>query len=460
MDLRDLLGQAYQEKLNHIFRQIQSLNFFINSQYYTDHGGEHTNRVERLIDRLLPDDIKQTLNCVEAFLLLSAVHLHDIGMMEGREEHHEKSKKFVEVCRDHLGLDKYEASNIGYICWAHGVSKREIKITVDHLSGERVRKQFLIALLRLGDILDIEYHRAPEIVYNFWKNKMSPDSRVFWYEHQVFKSVYIDPQKWLILIEAQPSDEIINGEKLRYRVIETVFKIQEELDNWTGRGGEYGLLEREKLYYNEVLLRLESQGIFLPVRVWMEKLDREKMVSKVVSSFKHRNRKKIIEFLKEIIKHENEDQYVRGAAIEELKALKAKEALPELIQLIKDEDNADKYPRIRKLALEAIADIVPYGNIEIIFNRLKDTDTDVMRVAEDIIRGLKKERRFIKFMLSILFGKEWDYTARYLAIEKLKEFKEKRALKILKKIYRDETEDENLREAANEAIRVLEKNNA
>ena len=456
MELRDLLDQEYQERLRHILRQIKELNPFINPRYYTDHGGEHTNRVERLINRLLPDDIKQTLNCVEAFLLLSAIHLHDIGMMEGREEHHEKSKKFVEVCRDYLGLDKYEASNIGYICWAHGVSKREIKITVDHLSGERVRKQFLIALLRLGDILDIEYHRAPEIVYNFWKNKMSPDSRVFWYEHQVFKSVYIDPQKWLILIEAQPSDEIINGEKLRYRVIETVFKIQEELDNWTGRGGEYGLLEREKLYYNEVLLRLESQGIFLPVRVWMEMLQREKMVSKMISLFKDRDRKKVIGFLKEIVRNQNEDQYVRGAAIEELKVLKAKEALPELIQLVND-----KYPRIRKLALEAIADIAPYRNIEIIFKKSKDEeDRDIREVAQNLIRGLKRERRFVKFMLSILPKKEWSYTPRDLAIEKLKEFKEKRALKILKKIDRDETEDENLREATREVIKVLEEGNA
>jgi len=457
MELRDLLDQEYQERLRHILRQIKELNPFINPRYYTDHGGEHTNRVERLINRLLPDDIKQTLNCVEAFLLLSAIHLHDIGMIEGREEHHEKSRKFVEVCKDYLGLNKYEASNIGYICWAHGVSKEEIKVTDDYLGNERIRKQFLVALLRLGDILDIEYHRAPEIVYRFWKSKMPPDSRAFWCEHQVFKSVYIDPQKWQILIGAQAGDEMINNEKLRHRVIRTVFKIQEELDNWAGlltlEEGE----EIKRLYYNEVLLRLELQGISLPVKVWIERLDREKMVSKVVSLFKSRNRQKVIGFLKEIVRNKNEDQYVRGAAIEELKVLKAKEALPELIQLVND-----KHPRIRKLALEAIADVAPYRNIEIIFVKSEDSDNYVREAAGNIIDELEKNPRLLKFMLSILRDERWrnKYNARSLAIKKLVEFREKRALKGLKEIIDDETEEESFKNIAKEAKETLEGNNA
>jgi len=456
MELRDLLGN-YSGRFDRILEKIEKeLERYTNIRYYTDHGGGHAAEVEKFVNKILPDEKKEKLSPTEIFLLLSAIHLHDMGMIcvsseQTRKKHHEYSKDLVITLRPELDLNEHEARIIGEICWAHGLSKKEIEKLgeIEYLEG-KIRKQFLIALVRLGDILNVQYRRAPEIVYQILKKQMPHDSRVIWREHQVFQDVEVDSETWSIFIEARPREEVINGERLRDKVIRTVFKIQEELDNWTG------LLEKEKLYYKEILLRLESQGIFLPVRVWMEMLQREKMVSKMISLFKDRNRKKVIGFLKEIVKNQNEDQYVRGAAIEELKVLKAKEALPELIQLVND-----KYPRIRKLALEAIADIAPYTNIEIIFKKSKDEeDRDVREVAQNLIRGLKREHRFVKFMLSILPKKEWRYTPRDLAIEKLKEFKEKRALKILKKINRDETEDENLREATREVIKVLEEGNA
>lgn len=48
--------------------------------FYTTHGIEHSRSLIVNFDRLIPDDIKEGMNAVELFILLSSAYFHDIGM--------------------------------------------------------------------------------------------------------------------------------------------------------------------------------------------------------------------------------------------------------------------------------------------------------------------------------------------------------------------------------------------
>ena len=82
--LRNILKKKspkYYDKFDHIKNECKDILPKIGIPFpeCTDHNVKHAENVEKIIERLIPDDVKKSLNHEEIFCLLSAVWLHDIG---------------------------------------------------------------------------------------------------------------------------------------------------------------------------------------------------------------------------------------------------------------------------------------------------------------------------------------------------------------------------------------------
>lgn len=175
---------------------------------YTLHNIDHSIRVLKICEDLLPDSVK--LNVIEITLLYYAVILHDIGMTcsngekEGIYSSNDFSKfknKFEqgtdenEIFRnylrdthvlrscdkvDNIFIDdtkltfKFKTSNLSrfikLLIKSHGMDPLDLTIENGYLHDQRIDNysvniQYLSILLRLGDILDLHPERAPLSLY-------------------------------------------------------------------------------------------------------------------------------------------------------------------------------------------------------------------------------------------------------------------------------------------------------
>ena len=146
--------------------------------YYTNHDFAHLKNVEKNADKIVEKSIN-LLNDEEIFCLLSAIWLHDIGMIpintesedfddsdkitrekirnKIRERHNIRSKNFVVEKKQELNLTDLEAKAIGNICEGH----RNIDLINlnDIYSEDLIRISSLAAILRLADECDISINR-------------------------------------------------------------------------------------------------------------------------------------------------------------------------------------------------------------------------------------------------------------------------------------------------------------
>jgi hypothetical protein len=150
-------------------------------RYYTDHGVTHSERITALLEGLTAGMMQtpKRLAPVEAFALLAAACLHDIGMQDERfaggdletirAHHHEQTAEMIyRVFEDParafalpLGDDPGLVEAIVLV--ARGHRKADLagaEYEPFPLGGERVRARLLAALLRFADELDIDYRRV------------------------------------------------------------------------------------------------------------------------------------------------------------------------------------------------------------------------------------------------------------------------------------------------------------
>lgn len=137
----------------------------------TDHGVPHVNMVMHNAWRILDGKIKQ-LSGYEIFLLLVAIHFHDVGNILGREEHEQKITDIMLDLGDTLQLETPEQILISAIAMAHGghvCGNPDDKDTIRRLedrtdcNGIFVRPAMLAAVLRFADELSEDFTRAKNI---------------------------------------------------------------------------------------------------------------------------------------------------------------------------------------------------------------------------------------------------------------------------------------------------------
>ncbi len=205
--------------------------------YMTLHDLSHSLRVIDNIERLLIPiyslaDSRYELNATEVFVLLAAAYLHDVGMfsalcdldaelIEGRGyEHRGDFSRFSELAAairsgDHGYFTSHAAIVGSYFRSAHHcrsadairARRSELNISAEadfiarvaeghrkvdlygglfqaaRLGMEEVRRDFLAALLRLADELDVLNVRVPNALSVISDRSLDPITRQHWYRH-------------------------------------------------------------------------------------------------------------------------------------------------------------------------------------------------------------------------------------------------------------------------------------
>jgi formylglycine-generating enzyme required for sulfatase activity len=143
-------------------------------------GIDHSRRLEGYLNRLIPGEFKKRLKPAEIFILLYAVHLHDIGYrkedgtIESRD-HPLRSKQYILKNPDKYLFDRFPCMNPGEpplaaqavaeVCYGHASESlcRLEDIQYDFgdacLCQEPINLRRIAALLRLADEMDQAYVR-------------------------------------------------------------------------------------------------------------------------------------------------------------------------------------------------------------------------------------------------------------------------------------------------------------
>lgn len=80
---------------SHIHKHVNSGAAAMGSGLLTDHGEKHVSTVILRATSLVHDNI-ENITGYEIFILLLAIHLHDIGNIMGREKHEEKIFEIID----------------------------------------------------------------------------------------------------------------------------------------------------------------------------------------------------------------------------------------------------------------------------------------------------------------------------------------------------------------------------
>lgn len=256
---------------------------------YTDHGVEHSNRINNRLTLLFEDmlanrDIRIRLNNAEIYSLVLAIYLHDIGMeLINKEkiiklfkrknyknvflnrlsnsiscneinEIDESSDEFYNFIRTnhHIISAMWIMNNsileeslrlpirtdylqiIALICYAHNEDftiLNEEFYRSTQVDNQSVQTNVLAYLLRVGDALDADKNRC-KIETLDYKN-IPVESRVHWYRHFYTKSIKCENKNISILFEF-PDEEEWSENVEEYFVGETLFWINKNAEDLSG----------------------------------------------------------------------------------------------------------------------------------------------------------------------------------------------------------------------------------
>lgn len=166
-------GQAYLEQYK---KAASDLDRFVHSEvtksaiatdggYLTDHGTDHIRIVIRRATALI-HDTECDLTLYEVYILLMAIHFHDVGNAFGRKGHEAAARRAMKFLGDCAGRDSIEKNEILKIARAHGGQVNGDKDTIARLDsktsilGRAIRPQLLAGIVRFADELADERTRA------------------------------------------------------------------------------------------------------------------------------------------------------------------------------------------------------------------------------------------------------------------------------------------------------------
>lgn len=129
--------------------------------YLNDHGPDHISKVILRASQLISESPIR-FSPYEIYILLMAIHIHDIGNILGREGHEINSLEIINKYGINAGQDRIEWDCIFEIAESHGGSPKD---KISELSEEQIldfsiRKPILAAILKLADELAEDRTRA------------------------------------------------------------------------------------------------------------------------------------------------------------------------------------------------------------------------------------------------------------------------------------------------------------
>ena len=146
--------------------------------FLTDHGPDHIKMVMRRAQLLISNkqwivegrkttsSFRPCLEPYEVFLLLMAIHFHDVGNIYGREGHEKRIAAVMRNVPVFQALDGFEQGLIARIATCHGGTIDEDQNTISRLEANgtygdiKYRPQLIAAVLRLADELAEDRSRA------------------------------------------------------------------------------------------------------------------------------------------------------------------------------------------------------------------------------------------------------------------------------------------------------------
>jgi hypothetical protein len=154
--------------------------------FLTDHGPDHISAVIRRASDLLETAESDFLTCYEKYLLLAAIHVHDVGNMYGRQDHELLAEQVMKRLGPLFGPDEVEKRAIFKIAQAHGGQQDGSKDKISDLQQEeyilnqRVHPRVLAALLRFADELADDRSRASRFLMEEGK---IPESSLIYHKY-------------------------------------------------------------------------------------------------------------------------------------------------------------------------------------------------------------------------------------------------------------------------------------
>ena len=263
--------------------------------YYTSHGIDHSESIEKTFDDLISDEVKEKMNDAELFVLLCSAYFHDIGMAvkideadaqksdESKEEyerrldiirrtHSERAFRFIMEKYRKFTLDKGSAFVIAEICKAHSDIKytdgrpREYTFTeilkknpVRTIGKYDVRVHFLAALIRIADELDLDYLRSMDDFSDI--RDMPETSKREQMKHQLISGIKVDSMNFKMFIDIF-EDDLYQGENLtadkNEGLTEVVVKLRKALLEVVKPLNENNLMYKQVGFRDPAILKLQE----------------------------------------------------------------------------------------------------------------------------------------------------------------------------------------------------------
>lgn len=174
------------------------------------HGPSHINCIQQKLSALLGDNGIKRLNDLELYSLLCAIWLHDISMAytNRRADHAAESANIVEKSTDYIWINNNIRYIIADIIRSHGINNFEEVLLEkyhdgysEYMNEERINVGVLMALLRIGDIMDWSCDRSPLTVRE--GKPVIGESFYYWYRHEPIKSIVPNRQEKKIIVTGQ-----------------------------------------------------------------------------------------------------------------------------------------------------------------------------------------------------------------------------------------------------------------
>ena len=231
-----------------------------NSSWLTDHGPKHIQTVVQRASELIKTS-QCDLSSYESYILLAAIHFHDVGNIFGREGHEKQITEVMATMDDSLiGDDEFEKRLIRNIAAAHGGQVngdsdtiRNLPYDSRHLKPQNVRPHLLAAILRFADELSEDYTRASR--FSLYTGNLLAASEVYHQYADRLRQVNIEDGTIEIVFEI--SEEI--AQKRFGKGAEQVFLIDEIFDRSIKLHREHSYCMRymrQEINVNSITIRI------------------------------------------------------------------------------------------------------------------------------------------------------------------------------------------------------------
>jgi len=226
---------------------------------YTDHYMGHAERLVQIANNLIPKESYKDFNSIEIFILYCAIYLHDIGMVVSRntdiapeqirQSHGSLASSYIHEHHHGLALTLAESNVIAIICEAHNRSDLSNVPELTIVGPWGIRVSFLTALLRLLDVLDIDYARVPSVA--LLSMSIPPRIQEQWRANRAISDVIFNPLDATIVLRiALELDN--NPDQLLHIIERLAAKIEKYLKELSH------LLEPNGVVYRQVIFDIEG----------------------------------------------------------------------------------------------------------------------------------------------------------------------------------------------------------